>query len=220
MKKIFCIITLITVLSCNSNNHESTSQSENHSNDTMSIPDSLLPALDTVSSSDEKPVPTNRLIVPGQSIGLTSLNEDQDSIKLGPAASNDAGMGKNLATWYTIHGKDTTSELEIFFSRNMGGEHEASRVVHIRITSPIFETMGHIRNGSPWADIQKSFPASKKIASYKSPKTDQVVTIYDDSKSGIAFEIDSNNTCVGITIHKPGDRAYETYNSLYDVKFD
>ena len=116
----------------------------------MSITDSLLPALDTMQSTSTDSVTANRLIVPGKSIGLTSIGEkNADALKhLGPPATQDAGMGKELATWYTIHGTDTSSQMNIFFVTNMGNADEASRVEHIRITSSFFSTYDHIRIGS------------------------------------------------------------------------
>ena len=178
---------------------------------------------------DTIPVPANRLIIPGKSIGLTSLDQkiEEATKHLGPPASEDAAMGgKELEIWYSkpvIHGTDTViNETDIFFTSNMNeeGSDKTTRVRHIRISSGFFATMQHIHNGSSQDSIQKYFPGIKKIASYTSPKSKKQVTIYDDGKSGIAFEIDDKNICVGITVHKPGDKAYETYNSLFgDVNY-
>jgi hypothetical protein len=188
------------------------------------------PVQQTGAISDTIPVPANRLIVPGKSIGLTSLDQkiEEATKHLGPPASEDAAMGgKELDIWYSkpvIHGTDTViNETDIFFTSNMNveGSDQTTRVKHIRITSGFFATAQHIHNGSSHDSIQMNFPGIKKIAVYISPKTKKQVTIYDDSKSGIAFEIDDQHKCVGITVHKPGDMAYETYNSLFgDVKFD
>lgn len=177
-----------------------------------------------VSVADTTPVPANRLIIPGKSIGLTSLGQKNSELSkhLGPAAKGEAAMGgKTLLTWYSkpvIHGTDTViNETEIYFTTQMEEETE-SRVRHIRITSSFFATAQHISTGSTQDSIQKYFPGIKKIASYTSPKTKKQVLIYDDVKGGIAFEIE-NGKCVGITVHQPDDLAYETYNSLFDVQY-
>jgi len=44
--------------------------------------------------------------------------------------------------------------------------------------------------------------------------------VYDDNHAGIAFEMDDQQECAGITVHKPEEPAYETCNVLFgDVKF-
>lgn len=178
----------------------------------------------TISLVDTTPVSASRLIVPGKSIGLTSLGQkNSEATKhLGPAAKGEAAMGgKSLLTWYSkpvVHGTDTViNETEIYFTTRMEEENE-SRVRHIRITSSFFATAQHIRTGSTQDSIQKYFPGIKKIASYTSPKTKKQVLIYDDVKGGIAFEIE-NGICIGILVHQPDDLAYETYNSLFDVQY-
>src|SRR5436190_1838891 len=52
---------------------------------------------------DTTPVSASRLIVPGKSIGLTSLDQkiEEATKHLGPPASEDAAMGgKELDIWY------------------------------------------------------------------------------------------------------------------------
>lgn len=178
-----------------------------------------------VTVADNTPVSASRLIIPGKSIGLTSINlKHAKAMKnLGKPANTEGAMGgKELATWYSkpvIHGSDTViNEIEIFFTTQMGIENE-SRVSHIRITSSFFTTAQHTGTGSHMDMIRKYFPNLKEIATYTSLKTKRQVFIYDDNKKGIAFEMD-NGVCVGITVHKPGDQAYETYNALFgDVNY-
>ena len=160
-----------------------------------------------------------RLIKPGKSIGLTSINEKAATVRkvLGDPAVEDAAMGKSMETWYSKG--NNNNETDIFFTTNMGGHDETSRVDHIRITSPYFLSAGRIGTGTGLASIQKHFLKLKKIAFYTSPKTKRQVTIYDDTKNGIAFEIDDLVKCIAITIHKPGEKALEIYNALFpDIK--
>jgi hypothetical protein len=203
-----------------STNNETTDSSKTN---TINLPD---PNQQITAVADTTPVSASRLIIPGKSIGLTSIDQKYNlAMKhLGEPANTDAAMGgKVLATWYSkpvIHGTDTMiNETEIFFTTQMGVETE-SRVRHIRITSGFFATANHIGTGSSLDSVQKYFPGMKKIATYTSPKTKKTVMVYDDNHSGIAFEIEEENKCVGITVHKPGDLAYETYNALFgDVNF-
>lgn len=222
MKHAFIITIAAFLFACN-NGKEKNTENNNSNNDTAAT--NAIAAVDTSQKlntvSDTMLIASNRLIVAGKGIGLTSIDQKADEAMkhLGPPATQDAAMGKELATWYSIRGKDTVSEVNIFFVTNMGADDEAKRVNHIRVTSSFFTTAILVGTGSGMNDVQQNFPGIKKIASYTSPKTKNRVLIYDDSKSGIAFEIE-NGKCVGITVHKPGEMAYETYNALFsDVKF-
>ena len=223
--------TAFLFIACNAGKEKTASTTNNAITDSskpnnINLPDSNQ---QLIAVADTTPVSASRLIIPGKSIGLTSINQKmEEAMKhLGPPASEDAAMGgKELDTWYSkpvVHGTDTViNETEIFFTSNMNeeGSDQTTRVKHIRITSGFFATAGHISTGSGLDSVQKYFPGMKKIASYTSPKTKKTVQVYDENKAGIAFEIDDHNKCVGITVHKPGDQAYETYNSLFEeVKF-
>ncbi len=174
-----------------------------------------------------KPVPPAFLIVPGKRIGLSLLNGKTAVLykRLGKPASEDASMGgKSMAAWYSkpvIHAGDTLiNETDIYSSTpNFGILNASARVQIIRITSASFMTSQRIGVGSSLETVKKSFSRIQKTASYTSPKTKQQVFIYDDAASGIAFEIDKQQNCIGITVHKPGDFSLVIYNSLFsDVK--
>ena len=227
----YILITLLSVflfIACNTSK-EKTARENNAATDSAKT--NNIATADTskqvTTVADTIPVSASRLIVPGKSIGLTSINQkiEEATKHLGPPTSEDAAMGgKELDTWYSkpvVHGTDTViNETDIFFTSNINveGSDGTTRVKHIRITSAFFATSQHIGKGSAMDSIQHYFPGVKKIASYTSPKTKQEVLIYDDNRSGIAFEME-NSKCVAITVHRPGDLAYETYNSLFDVQF-
>ncbi|WP_183575894.1 hypothetical protein HDF18_18510 [Mucilaginibacter sp. X5P1] len=171
-----------------------------------------------VSSTDttgEKPVPAEQLILPGQSIGTISINENADSVfrKLGKPDAGDAAMGKSLATWYAKH--DTSGyETQIFFAKQMGTADEASQVKQIRITSPWFKTMDYMSTGMHLQTIESKKEFSlKKSAQY----TDggKLYFIYDDADAGMAFEIDNRNVCTGIIIHEPRKDATASYIAFH-----
>ena len=174
-----------------------------------------------------KPVPPAFLIVPGKRIGLSLLNDKTAVLykRLGKPASEDASMGgKSIASWYSkpvIHAGDTLiNETDIYSSTpNFGMLNASARVQIIRVTSAGFMTSQRIGVGSSLDTIKKYFGRIQKKASYTSPKTKEQVLIYDDAASGIAFEIDRQQNCIGITVHKPGDFSLVIYNSLFsDVK--
>jgi hypothetical protein len=159
---------------------------------------------------DTIPVPANRLIIPGKSIGLTYLDEKQDDVmkRLGSPASGDASMGGHSeANWYSkpvIHGKDTViNETDIFFYTNNFGEANSVVLVdHIRVTSGYFLTAQHVGAGTLLDTIQKYFPGLKKTGTDTSPKTKKQIDIYDDEHAGIGFEI-ADGKCIAISVYKP-----------------
>jgi hypothetical protein len=177
----------------------------------------------TFMAAPDTTVPANRLITPAKRIGMTSINEISSQVykNLGPSSMDDAAMGgKNMASWYSKpivkNGDTIIHETNIFFTTAaFGTAHAVARAQLIRITSPWFMTKQRLGVGSSLANIKKSFPKLKKVASYVSPKTQQTVFIYDSNVAGIAFEIDGQDECIGITVHKTGDSFYVVYNALF-----
>ena len=56
------------------------------------------------------------------------------------------------------------------------------------------------------------YPTIKKAtASFSDKTTGKTVQIYDEVKQGIAFEINEATKCIGITVHLPGKKAWESY---------
>ena len=174
--------------------------------------DMLVPENTLLPVADSATIPNQKLIVPGKSIGLCSIDEKADSIglKLGTPDEGDAAMGKAISTWRSKSNKAHSTT--IYFTTNFGDKDEAKRAQQIRITSPYFSTKDKIGVGSSFEDIKKSFSSLIKTGSYPSPSdAKQSINVFDDAAAGIAFEIDPSNNCVGITIHKLGDKPFETY---------
>ena len=175
-------------------------------------------------TGSQKPA-TNDTIVPGKSIGHISLNETAEDVirALGEPDARDAAMGKALLTWNSkpsMKGADTiVNSIEIFTATNFGAKNEASRVKQIRITSPFFKTSEHVSCGSTIAFIKLQFPELKKVTASYTDNAGNTIMIWDDTKTGISFEINEMTKCCGITVHKPGEKAREIYNAKFgDVK--
>ena len=140
------------------------------------------------------------LLVPGKSAGQTRINENADSVykRLGTPDGGDAAMQKAVAVWFAHH--DTTAySVSIYTARNTDSL-SIAKVLQIRITSPSFKTKEGIHVRSSLTDIQKAFPV---IQTEHYLDAGINYTVYD-SKQGIAFEVNSNDTCVAIIIHKAG----------------
>lgn len=165
-----------------------------------------------IANAPPDPKETAALIVPGKSIGLTAIGETAEGIalKLGPADEGDAAMGKSIGTWYSKSNR--VHSTTIYFTTNFGDSTEAKRVSQVRINSPYFSTKDDIKTSSSFAAIQQSFPAIKETGYYTVTKQiKMIIRTFDDINAGIAFEIDPENICVGVAIHKPGEKAYQTY---------
>lgn len=156
-------------------------------------------------------VTKEKLIIPGKEIGQINLLNTADVVYqlLGKPSNSDAAMGKALSIW-----KNGNHRTIIFFVTNFGDSIEASRVKQIVINSPYFETTDSVKVGSDFNFIKSRFPDISKIGEYKDYAKNSI-SIYDDIKTGIAFEINKSNTCVGICVHVPSEKAYQTYLAIY-----
>ena len=156
----------------------------------------------------DKPVPLKLLIVPGVSLGQTTVNEGADNIykRLGKPDAGDAAMGKSTAIWYAGH--DTTGYVtQMYFSRDMGND-ETSRVKQIRVNSPAFKVNNKVHIGAAFSLAQALYKL-KKVATFEEKGKRR--SLYDDNKAGIAFETDDRNMITGITVHEPGRNVETTY---------
>ncbi|PIQ22747.1 MAG: hypothetical protein COW65_01355 [Cytophagales bacterium CG18_big_fil_WC_8_21_14_2_50_42_9] len=166
-----------------------------------------------------KSITPAQLIVPGKSIGQTALQMKAEEVNqiLGKSDRSDAAMGKAWAIWYSRPTASDTirKETTIYFATNMGGSDEASRVKQIRVTSPFFQTAGHVGVGTALKAIQQAFPNLQKAKTYTSAKTKQSITILDDAATGIAFEFNANETCVAVVVHEPQQPVNTIYINLF-----
>jgi hypothetical protein len=150
----------------------------------------------------QKTVSAAQLIVPGKSIGQTSLQEDAKLVlqKLGKPDDGDSAMGKSLFTWYANH-YPFGYETQVFCSHPMGGNESVSRVKQIRVTSPYFKTANGIGAGATLKQINASFKLTK-TATFKEDK--HWFAVYNSDK-GIAFETNAAGKCVGVIVYPAGN---------------
>lgn len=161
-------------------------------------------AVKLADTAGQKPVPSEQLIVPGESIGSISINENADSVykKLGKPDTIDAAMGKAVSTWFVGH-HAKGYKTQIFFSRQMGMADDTSRVKQVCINSPVFKMMDYTGVGTSMQSITSAAEFSlKKVGAYI--QGGQAFFIYDDAKAGIAFEFNAKNICSRVILHEPG----------------
>lgn len=157
-----------------------------------------------------KHIPIDMMITPGGGIGKITIGENADSVVkvLGKPDSSDAAMGSQLMTWYDKHNAKTY-QINVFSHHNMGATDEnIARVKAIRITSPAFSTSEMIHVGTPFGELQKYFSLRKITSANK-----KEISVYNDQKNGIAFEVAKNNICTGIIVFAP-DGGSITYLNI------
>ncbi len=224
MKRILFSVLIITALhACNNADKKEVKLTE------FKMPDSVTATPVTqpvVSVPDTLHNTSNDTIAAGKSIGYVFIDEKMELVTavLGTPDDGDAAMGKALSIWKSKpsgKGADTVSHtITIFSTTNFGDKDEAPRVQNVRITSPFFKTTEMIKCGSTLAFIKLQYPAVKKaVAAYTDKASGEEITIYDDQKQGISFEINPEGKCIGIAIHKPGKKIFDIYLPMFpDLK--
>lgn len=167
---------------------------------------------DTIKSFPPKVIEEEWAIIPGKSIGLTSLEENVEKLsELGKPDFSDAAMGKSWAIWIS---KDAEKNELNIYSTYKNSEMKEKVVRQIRITSSKFETPTEIKTGKSLQEIQKAYPEIKLVGKYTDEKTQKLVEIYDSEKNGIAFEF-TQNECAAIIVHTKGKKVTEEYITLH-----
>jgi len=215
MKAQICISIAIMMLACNNN------KTSHHEiiNDTTTIshaPDSAANILknDSVALNSGKNNETNKLIIPGESIGNARLNTDAANLEaeFGKPDMSDAAMGKAWLTWYGKKDEhNNRTELNIYTTYRDTSMREKS-VQQIRTTSSFFSTENNMHVYTSLDEIKKVFPGVQKL--YQLPNNGRNISVYDDVKSGIAFEIANANDqkiCVAIIVHIKGRKVSDVY---------
>ncbi len=206
---VLLILLIGGLVSCGGNDRK---QSESYTStgvsDTTSTAKSESFSSDTdTSSTSPNDTKKDWLLVPGISAGQTKIDENAEEVykRLGTPDGGDAAMQKAIAVWYSNH-DSTANSIAIYTARNTDGA-VVARVLQIRITSPSFTTKEGIQAGSSLSGIQSKFTV-KQTETYKDAGANYKVY---DSKKGIAFEVNDDEKCVAIIIHKAGVIGEGTY---------
>lgn len=162
-------------------------------------------------------------IEPGKYIGKTMIGATGEKIgqQLGRPDGGDAAMGKAWSIWY---GRDKNKQIDsahylaVYLERRHPDGPDML-IKQIRINTTSFKTLVGIKVGTSLRGIKRSFPYLKQVAVYEDTHTGKRITLYDDKKRGIAFEMtgDANTSdpvCSAITVHQPGAGVGEEYISF------
>ena len=207
MKRSAFLPALVLLAACNSSVEKNTNTVAD-STVQSTRPDSI-PQVISTDTATLTPVPANKLIVAGQGIGLTGIGQKSSELgaTLGKPDDGDAAMGKSLSTWYSK--TNPGYKTQVFSVIQYGENEDQPRVKSIRVNNPFFETATGLKAGSTWAAIEKEYPGLLLIGSYKS--TAGEVKVFDDIVRGIAFEINEQDTCVGICVHTREEKGFLQY---------
>lgn len=181
------------------------SQNSRHKNDSIA----------SIESGPGKIVDGRFLLVPGRSVGETSLGENMEDVgkRLGRPDGGDAAMGKAWSIWYS---NDSTAgepnELAIYSSYR-DTSMRVRDVKQIRITSNKFKTQDGYGTGRSLYDTKLKFPAMEMLSSYLTAKKDTVL-VYDAKPDGIGFEFLKGKS-IAITVHPENKSVNETYLTLH-----
>lgn len=155
---------------------------------------------DTTSNATTTLITDEALVVPGESVGPVHLNQADSTLldKFGKPDYSDAAMGKAVLAWY-MAGDSPSYPLSVFTARDMGND-ETARIRQIRITSPYYTTSEGLCASSSLEQISAQYN-TEQVEAYE--KDGQRYTIHD-TKQGIAFEVNPNDSCVAIIVYAPG----------------
>ena len=213
LRKPFSIAAVVAVIGVTSCTYNTTTKDSKKDSVENHVPKAAIqPDGDTNTSNHQGSKPAEKvsdawLLVPGQSAGLTRLNENAETVykKLGDPDGGDAAMQKAVAIWYTNH--DSTNHSVAIYTAREPGVDPVARIRQIRITSPSFKTAEGVGPGSSLAQIQAAFNV-KETEQYKDEGI--AYKVYDSPK-GIAFETGPGGGCVAVVIHEAGVTGQGTY---------
>lgn len=189
-------------------------------------------ALGLVNSTLGDPIGTGRnLIVPGVRLGEVSLGPTgAETLKKLPKPHRiDTGMSQTRRVWKWFKPGGLFDTLFIHTVSNGVIDAEPADGVTIdliRCTAARFRTANGISVGSTLEQIREKFPAISAV--------ENVPTVYDDIKQGIAFEFDTQlpevtnakggmtavqeptyrSACIAIMVHLPGKSEIATQDQV------
>ncbi len=154
-------------------------------------------------------VDSSTLIIAGKQIGALSLGQDAKTLsKLGKPNAGDAAMGRAWGIWYD---KSDSSIVDYaVYTAYSDSTMQAKSIQQLRTNSPLYKTTDGLGVRSDLSMLRNVYPALQQSDRYLNTKTKDTLTIYDEVKQGIAFEL-VNNSCVGVVVHPANQKSNQTY---------
>jgi hypothetical protein len=183
-----------------------------------------VPARPDTGTVDTASISGDKLIVAGKQIGHIVLGLLSDSLQpmLGKPDRSDAGMGKAWLSWYGKTRDEHNNRISLDIYTTYADSTMKKRTVQqVRTTSTEYATARGIKVYNDLATIKAQYPNVAFAGRYKELNNDRVFSLYDDTASGIAFEIVEANQqqiCIGILVHPANKKVMEISPLLTDKK--
>ncbi len=136
-------------------------------------------------------------VLPGQGVGKVTLGSELALVSFLAESKGKTEAGKVWKVFPNLG----SHELDVFTVKasHLTDPRLRNLVREIRVTSPIFHTDQGLRVGSSLKTVQS------KVPSLKLAKESRAMRLFDDQKSGIAFEFAKKHSewkCVSIVVHR------------------
>ena len=143
-------------------------------------------------------------IFAGEKIAQLILNHSfEEALQImGDPATADTSKKILLLQW-KMNKIDT---IQYYTTVLFNGSKVDKKITQISTSSPSFRTSNQVSCGSTLAYIKIQFPTIKKASDTFSNKEGKTISIYDEVKEGIAFEIDEGGRCILVSVHVKGQK--------------
>ncbi len=148
------------------------------------------------------------LLIPGKQMGDFLIDKNARTFldTFAKPDFSDAAMGKVLLKWKSVYG----DSLFMFNTQKMGVEN-FKRIKIIRSFSSKLRTKQNLGVGSTLSDLDKEYRLTKR----GTIKEGEAVYALFLDEEGIAFEVDTNQTCRAVLIFSKEDRSINPYIPFY-----
>jgi len=153
--------------------------------------------------------------IAGKSIGKFQLKQEIEQARLfealGKVDSGDAAMCKSWSMWY-LDKKVPEKEFDVYSACD--ADFDMRKTIQIlRLAGVSFLTESGISEKSSINQLKSFYPEALILEHLESPSS-ELVTLFDDVSSGIAFEL-INNKITAVVVHKAGEELTDTYLPFY-----
>lgn len=144
-------------------------------------------------------------IYAGEGIAELALNNSFDEALKIMGEPSTVDTSKKIASLLWNGQKRDTSQYYTTALLNNSTK-DQRKIKQIRTNSPMFKTRTQISCGSTLDYIKTQYPALKKANETYLDHEERPISIYDEVKKGIAFEINENGKCVLVSVHVKGQK--------------
>ena len=161
-------------------------------------------------------------VIPATSIGRLQLKMEVDGSPvfklLGRADSGDAAMCKSWSMWYWKDAAGTKKEFDMYAVCDPDVDMKKTIQI-LRVEGTDFLTRRGSSKSGGLKELKVQYPDLSRLGEFSNPEG-ETITLWDDIKAGIAFELPYPGTGKNISavmVHQPGKKITETYLPFYSA---